>query len=247
MEKINLKHLVTTREKVYFGIMLSISLLFYLILTISIVGIVYVLFFALFFFVMQGLAIGNLRHNAVKITAEQFGDIYEKVKSYAAKLGLEELPEVYLMQSGGVLNAFATRFLFKDVVVIYSDVLEMAYEQGENAVNFIIAHELAHIKRSHLSKMKYIACAQIIPFLGTAYSRACEATCDRIATAIVEALPLDGLLVLCAGKKLYKRVNTEVFIKNAKSDSGFWSWFAEINSTHPSLVRRIKNIAEMSL
>ena len=50
-----------------------------------------------------------------------------------------------MVQSGGLLNAFATRFSFRNLVVLYSDVMELAYEQGESAVDFIIAHELAHI------------------------------------------------------------------------------------------------------
>ena len=245
MEKIDVKKFVTKKENFYFGLMLTVSLLIYLILTVSIVGIFYVLIFALFIFIMQGLAVGQLRQNSVKITDEQFPDIYEKIKKYAAQLDLKEVPSVYLMQSGGLLNAFATRFLFKDIVVIYSDILELAYEQGENAVEFIIAHELAHVKRRHLSKMKYIACAQLIPFLGLAYSRACESTCDRIATVLTSKLPIDGLLVLCAGKKLYKKVDAGVFVKNAQREKGYWGWVAEICSTHPNLSTRIANIAKM--
>jgi Zn-dependent protease with chaperone function len=196
---------------------------------------------------MQGIAIGSIRQNSVKITQVQFGDIYNKVVEYSKNLNLKKVPDVYVMQSGGILNAFATRFLFKDVVVIYSDILELAYEQGENAVNFVIAHELAHIKRGHLSKKKYIVCAEIIPFLGTAYSRACETTCDKLAAAVTGKLPLEGLLVLAAGKKLYKKVDPKLFLLNATQDKGFWDWFAEACSTHPSLVTRIKQLANMNL
>ena len=245
MEEKKIQDLVTERETAYFIIMLMFSLLIYFFLIISIIGIIYVLFFALFFFFIQGISIGSIRQNSVKITPEQFGDIYKKVEEYSAKLNLKKVPDVYLMQSGGLLNAFATRFLFKDIVVIYSDILELAYEQGENAVNFIIAHELAHVKRKHLSKKKYIICAEIIPYLGLAYSRACETTCDQIATALTDKLPLDGLLVLAAGKKLYKKVDTNLFIANATQEKGFWGWFAEVNSTHPNLATRIKHLSKI--
>jgi len=245
MEEYKIQDLVTDREVAYFVLMLTISILIYLLLFISIIGGIYVIFFALFFFIMQGISVGNIRQNSVKITPEQFGDIYTKVKEYSTKLNLKKVSDVYLIQSGGLLNAFATRFLFKDIVVIYSDVLELAYEQGENAVNFIIAHELAHVKRKHLSKRKYIICAELIPFLGLAYSRACETTCDQIATALTDKLPLDGLIVLAAGKKLYKKVNSNLFIANASKEKGFWGWLAEVSSTHPSLATRIKHIANM--
>ena len=243
----NFKKLVTTKENVYFGIMLTISIVFYLLCIITKVPIMYILFIALFMYFMQGLSIGMLKHNAVKINQEQFSDIYEKIVEYSEKMNIKKVPDAYVMQSGGLLNAFATRFFFKDFVVIYSDVLEMAYEQGENAVNFIVAHELAHVKRGHLTKKKYILCAEIIPFLGFAYSRACETTCDNFAAALVPENSTDGMLALLAGKKLYKKVNIDTLLKNAYEESGFWTWFYEICSTHPNLVNRVKNIKNLSL
>lgn len=243
MKKIDVGNLVENKEKIYFGLMLTCSILLYIILFISIIGFVYVLMIAFFMFFMQGIAIGELRRNAVKIGENQLGDIYAKVKEFSFKLGLDEVPQVYLMQAGGILNACATRFLFKDIVIIYSDILEIAYEQGENAVDFVIAHELAHVKRKHLSKMKYIAGGQLIPFLGLAYSRACEHTCDRIASALIDKLPVDGLLVLAAGKALYKKIDYTRFVSDA--GTGFWCWLAEICSTHPSLATRVKRIAKI--
>lgn len=231
---------VTDGETVYFVIMLIISILCYFILTVSIIGILYILLIGLFLLLMQAFCIGHIKQNTVKITKNQFKEIYDIVEKYSKKLNIKNMPDVYLMQSGGVLNALATRFLFKDIVILYSDILELAYEQGENAVNFIIAHELAHIKRKHISKKKYILCAEIIPFLGLAYSRACEKTCDKIAAAIVEKSPIEGLLVLAAGKKLYKKVNPSYFVSEAYNEKGFWGWFSEICSTHPHLATRVR-------
>ena len=48
--------------------------------------------------------------------------------------------DVYVVEAGGVMNAFATRFLGRNFVVIHSDVLALAMEQGEAAVGFIVAH-----------------------------------------------------------------------------------------------------------
>ena len=246
MEKdFNLSHFVTTKEKVYFGIMLFFSILCYLLVFLSIIGAIYGLIILIGLLFIQGIAIGSIQQNSVKVTSEQFGDIYNKVVEYSQKLGIQKIPEIYLMQSGGILNAFATRFLFKDIVVIYSDIMELAYEQGENAVNFIIAHELAHVKRKHLSKKKYVIFGEFVPFLGLAYSRACETTCDRIASELSENFNVDGLVVLAAGKKLYKQVDVNLFLSNAAAERGFWSWFSEICSTHPHLSSRVKYLNDV--
>ncbi|MBE7703005.1 MAG: M48 family metallopeptidase [Cyanobacteria bacterium SIG28] len=238
----NFNKCVTNKETVYFGIMLAISIIVYLILAISIIGILYALIFGLMFWYVQAFSIGQLKHNSVKITQYQFPDIYSKVKDFSQKLGLEAIPTVYMVQSGGLLNAFATRFSFRNFVVLYSDVMELAYEQGESAVDFIIAHELAHLKRGHLTRNLWIIWGKLIPFLGTAYSRACEYTCDNIASALVPEKNLDGLMVILAGKKLYKNVNVQELLNSAKKDAGYWVWVAEIYSTHPNLVNRISNL-----
>jgi hypothetical protein len=38
--------------------------------------------------------------------------------AHARKLGLTQVPSIYVIQSGGLLNAFATRFLGRDFVIL---------------------------------------------------------------------------------------------------------------------------------
>ncbi len=146
------------------------------------------------------------------------------------------------MQSRGVLNAFATRFIGKHYIVLYSDILEVAYEEGEEAVKFIIGHELGHVKRGHLNPfLKFLMFpSYIFPFLSKAYYRACEYTCDNIGYSLAPKGAIMGLLILAAGKNLYKQINLEEYLENTKADTGILSWLAEIFSTHPHLNKRIR-------
>jgi Zn-dependent protease with chaperone function len=241
---ISFDRFVCEKEVMYFYTMLVISILIYLAIILCTfgIGLIYLAILALIYFVIQAVAVANIKHNSVKITVEQFGDLYEKIAEFSDKLGLHSIPSAYIMQSGGLLNAFVTRFLSNDIVVIYSDIIELAYEKGEDAVNFVIAHELAHIKRNHLTKKKYLMCAEIIPFLGLAYSRACELTCDKIASVIANKKPVEGLMVLAIGKKLYKSVNYNEMMNNYFDEIDFWSWLAEICSTHPHISTRIREL-----
>src|SRR5690606_28191330 len=45
-------------------------------------------------------------------------------RDVCAQLGVSQVPALYVLQSGGLLNAFATRFAGRDFVVVYSDMLE---------------------------------------------------------------------------------------------------------------------------
>ncbi len=240
---------VTKKESVYFVLAVILSAIINMVfLGVSIITglIIVVLYFVLFILFMQGLMIAHIQQNGVKITETQFPDIYEKVSNMAFKMAIPKVPSVYLMESGGCLNAFATRFACKNYVVLYSDILELAYEEGENAVDFIIAHELAHVKRNHMGKRILTFWGELFPFLGTAYSRACETTCDNMATSMVDGNITDGLLLLLGGKKLYKKINIKNLLDTANNDYGVFAWFAEINSTHPHLSARVDNILRMN-
>jgi len=243
---------VYIKEKLYFALKLIISIFLYG-LAVAFIAIKYeagfvsliyaVLYYLLFIFlslfIYKGLLLGYLRGNALKVTAKQFPEIREVVIDQTRKLQLKRVPDVFVLQSGGLLNAFASQFAGKNYIVLYSDIVEEAYENNKEAVDFIIGHELGHIKRKHLSKNIFLFPSAIIPFLQQAYSRACEYTCDNIGAELAAKGVRNGLFLLAAGKKLYRRVELEAVLEQMQNESGFWPWFAEKVSTHPRLIKRI--------
>ena len=242
-----MESLIHPNEPVYFLISVIFSALIYVLLVVSIVGLGYVALGALFVLIVQGLLVGNLKGNAVQVSERQFPDLHQLVVGLSREMELPEVPDVYVVQSGGVLNAFATRFLGTDFVAIYSDVLELAYENGEPVVGFVMAHELAHVKRKHISRRALVLPAMWVPFLGKAYSRACEYTCDGFAAYCRPDGAADGILVLAAGKQLYTKVDIEEFQAQGERNKGFWAWFAEVLSTHPYLSKRLTALRKAGL
>ncbi|TLX73090.1 M48 family metallopeptidase [Labilibacter sediminis] len=243
---------VNPKEGFYFGIKLIVSIAAYGLLAAFLsmgintenspaitVAIFYAVIIGIALIFRMGILVGYLKGNAIKITDKQFPDIYKIVAKQSEKLGLRKIPDVYILQAGGLLNAFATRFMGRNYVVIYSDILEEAYENNLESVEFVIGHELGHIKRKHISKQLILFPSIFIPFLNQAYSRACEYTCDNIGAALSPKGVLTGLILLSSGKKLYKKVNVETFAQQNSTETSFWAWFAEKVSTHPKLTKRI--------
>jgi Zn-dependent protease with chaperone function len=189
--------------------------------------------------------------NAIKLSEKQFPELYEIIKRLSNELNLNEVPEVFLIQEGGLLNAFATRLYFRrNYVVFYADIVEVAYREGDfNSLEFIIAHELAHIRAGHVTLLYNLAIFPIafIPvlknILWTALSRAREYTSDRIAIRIAP-LGKKGLIVLSAGEHLYKNVNYDEYLEATKVPEGFWIWSTNLLSTHPALLRRVRAVNE---
>ncbi len=234
-----MESLVHSRERLYFGVSVVTSLVLYGVLALSVFGIAVTAAGVLALAMAHGLSVGHLKGNGVRVTARQFPEVHRLVEELAAKLELPAAPAVYVIQAGGLLNAFALRFLGRDFVVIYSDVLELAYANGERALAFVLAHELAHLKRGHLARRWVLYPSMLVPFLGAAYSRACEYTCDRYAAHFRPDGAADGLRVMAAGKRLYSVLDVDELRDQADDAEDFWTWFAEALSTHPYLPKRM--------
>ena len=159
-------------------------------------------------------------------------------------MDLKKVPDVFVIHSEGAFNAFATRFLGRNMVVIYSEVFELAREHGEAELDFIIAHELSHVKSRHVWKNILIMPAQFIPFLSQAYSRSCEYTCDREAAYYIQngAAAKHALTILGVGKKLYTEVNENAYLEQIHTESNVAVWLSEILSSHPLLPKRIQAV-----
>jgi Zn-dependent protease with chaperone function len=237
-----LPDLVNPKERTYLAIAMIFSILVYLMLIFSLIGIFYVLVFATILVIGQGIAIGQLRNTSVRVSERQFPALYATALQICPRLGIAQVPPIYITQSGGLLNAFATRFFGRNYVCIYSDVLELAYEQGDQAVAFVLAHELTHVARKHVWWKEVIAPAQFVPFLSSAYARACEYTCDAYGAYLYPQGAEAGLLVLAAGKRLYREMNAEAFMLQAGEPEDLWTWLAEHLSGHPNLCKRLLSV-----
>jgi Zn-dependent protease with chaperone function len=237
-------NLTSDRETVYFVLSIIVSIFIYIFAAVSIIGIgIAVSIFAVILYANL-IMLGSIRGNGIRIQQNQFPDVYERVVTLSKAMGLKRVPEVFIVQSEGALNAFATRFLGRDMVVIYSEVFELARQGGAAELDFIIAHELSHIKRRHVWKNILLVPASFIPFLSQAYSRSCEYTCDREAAYYTQ----DGiaakraLTILGSGKDLYLDVNEQAYLEQIKSESNVAVWLSEILSSHPRLPKRIQAV-----
>ena len=242
-----LTQLVYSRERILYGVMVVVSLGVYAGLVMWSLAqpetgasyLIAAIVLPLIGWYAHGMALGHVRGNAVRVSDKQFPQLYRLTVAHARRLELKEVPAVYVLQSGGVLNAFATRFSGRDFVVINSDVLELALDQGEAAVGFIVGHELAHLWRGHLRHRWLTLPARLVPYLGSAYSRACEYTCDRIGAACQPDGAISGLLALAAGKQLHAHVDVREFAAQAEKERNFWTKRVELMSSHPLLPKRV--------
>jgi Zn-dependent protease with chaperone function len=242
-------NLVYQNESKLFKWMLAWSLLVWAVLLVATFGLalVYVLFAFLFYCFVQSALISYIKGNGVRITEEQFPDLKQQISACCRKLALDEEPQAYLLQMGGMLNAFATRFLGRDFLVLYSDVVD-GLADNPDALNFYIGHEIGHIKRKHLTWSTILMPASALPLIGPAYSRAREYTCDRHGLAACDnpANAEHGLAVLAAGGKRAQSMNNRAYVDQARQTEGFWMSFHELVGDYPWLVKRMAAVRALA-
>lgn len=247
LRRVHVDELVYPKEKLYFALCVIISIAIYYVLVRLVLSgpeiggpiVFYAVLIVFGYFMFHGLMIGQLRGNGIRVSENQFPELMAMAREQSLRLGMDHTPDIFVVQSGGLLNAFATRFLGRNFVVLFSDVLALATQKGERAVSFVLGHELGHVARKHMTKRAFLYPSMLVPFLGSAYSRACEYTCDRVGNALEPEGSIDGLLVLAAGRDLYTRVNAMEFADQRTTESGFFVRLAEILATHPNLTKRV--------
>src|SRR5215207_6009380 len=196
--------------------------------------------------VYRQLTRAGTRGSAVRLSPRQFPDIYAVKDDFARRLNLRRDPEIYLMSGNGVLNAFAASTFGYDFVVIHSELFSNTYEKNKDALAFIIGHELGHLRLGH-TRLWYqlsTAYADRVPLLGSFLSRAREFSCDRHG-AYVAPQGEEGLVLLAAGRYVYKQVDVEELLEQARRFRGFWPVVAQLPQSHPFAVRRVKALYDL--
>jgi len=238
--------LVYPNEPTLFAIGLVISIGFWLLLLVGTLGIalLYALMFFVFYLFAQSGLIAYIKGNAVRITPQQYPDLHHRLSACCQRLGLAAVPDTFLLHADGAFNAFATRFLGRNFLVLYSDVVD-ALEGRPGALNFYLGHELGHVHRGHLAWRPVLLPASFLPLLGPAYQRACESTCDNYGAACCDDLEdaIRGLSALAAGGRRWQDLNLPEYLQQTHETAGFWMSFHELVSDYPWLVKRVARVA----
>jgi Zn-dependent protease with chaperone function len=208
-------------------------------------GLVYAVFIAAFLLIAHALFLAHVKGNGVRVSERQLPELFARVKQAAATLGMQEVPQVYLLQQGGLLNAFATKLLSRKFVIILSDLADQCEDPRQ--LDFIVGHELGHFAAGHLAWNAFLAPYRLFPLLGAAYSRAREYTCDRCGHAVTGDFDASkrALVVLAAGGKHAARVNLDAFIEQHSETGGFWMAIYELVSSHPYLCKRVAELKNL--
>ena len=199
---------------------------------------------ALFIWISSVLYRASAYGNMTMLSPSQLPHLHAMVEEASQKLGLKKTPTAFIFNSNGLFNAFARQILGRNFVFLTSALVE-ANDDAE--VKFIIGHEVGHHAAGHLAFWPHLIRlpGHAVPFLGSAYSRSREYTCDQLGAFVSRDFSASqGALQMlgCGCRRVKGNLNGEAFLAQEKLVPPFSGFVAEIFRSHPRLTRRIAAI-----
>ena len=194
---------------------------------------------------LRRIMLAQLRGTCLEVGPNQLPEIYACAKEFAQRLGLKEVPQIYIVE-GNTANAAAARIGSRRHLFLVDDIVWGALKTGDpNALSFIIAHELAHHALGHTSALHtYLA------FSYRKLSRLDELSCDAVALQLVgdREAAYNGLIMLMIGPQLVPYVNrAELFAQAERVAADKATLKAERAHTHPFIARRLFELGRVRL
>ncbi len=198
--------------------------------------------FVIYLFAQSAL-ISHIKGHGVELTAEQFPELYTQFLDCCDELKMPKRPQAYVLSGHGSLNAFATRFLGAQYVVLLSDTVD-AMAKHPDGVKFYLGHELGHLRMKHLNWQLLRWPVLWLPLLGAAYARARESTCDRHGAACSASpeLAARAMAALVTGPHQWHAMSLPSYAKQAEQSRGFWMSFHELTAGYPWMSKRIVRV-----
>lgn len=187
--------------------------------------------------------------NAVKVSEKQYPQIHQMVLKGVADFGLAKVPDTFVFNADGMVNAFAVKFLKKKYVLLTAPSVELLLERGHPLeLAAVVGHELGHHAAGHTGYWKgqfSFWTNMFLPTLASAYSRACEHTCDRLGAAFAgEPKAMQTALVAIASGSRAAPLNLEAFVAQEAEVPQLVAFLQEILSSHPRTTLRVRALQE---
>lgn len=189
----------------------------------------------------------QLRANSAKVGPTQFADLWEMYAGLAARMEVSPLPDLYVTNGNGVVNAYALSCSSRWKYVSINAELAHHISTDPRIVEFVLAHELAHHKLGHVGLLRIvIGILMNLLFLpGKALIRAQEYSADRLAAAYCPQA-VHGIASLSVGPWLAEQLNPDALLAQAgEEDRSLMIRLVNIASDHAVMTKRYKALRDV--
>ena len=195
-------------------------------------------------YLTQKRVFARLKGSHLQVSQHQLGEVYACAREFSTRLGLAQVPDIYVVETSE-LNAVAFKLFARKAVLLTDDLLWGAlHVESPQTLRFIIAHELAHHALGHTSFFRGSVASTFRPL-----GRLDELSADRVALQLVgdREVAYEGLMLLTVGPQLLPYVNRTALLQQAMEvGQDKRSKKSEAGMTHPLVLRRLFELRNVS-
>lgn len=236
-----IRRAVTRKETTYFSLLLGIA-----IVTVgTIIGLVFetgqpgiyvmvgLVILLLILWLRQWQRVSRIRSEGVRLSAEQFPELFEQIRIHTELLQLWRMPEIYFQDD--VKRPHVIGLFQKYLIVLPTSYLELTETR-----RFRLLLELARIKRNHQEKQILLWIGSWIPFLRPAYMRACARTRHQMVLPLVSPVyARQAMFEDVLGSRLLATTDTATYVEEKRQQRTFSILLYEALRTELSLLERL--------
>ena len=192
----------------------------------------------------------QLIESAARITPENAGNLGPVIRQAATRLQVEPLN--FFVVPSREINAYTFGLTSPKAIVLYKTLFQI---MDREELQFIIGHEMGHVKLGHTWLNSLVGGMAGIPAPGGAalllvlalrsWNRACEFSADRAGVLACgnPAKAVSALIKLEAGGMAVTPENLNVILKKIdEQDDSLGNNLSELLATHPMIIKRINQI-----
>lgn len=190
------------------------------------------------------------RGNGIRLSPAQLPACHELLVKACRRLGVEQVPDLYLVPRSVLEGMSASYSVFgkRSVVALSAELFGKEWEKNERAIAFAIGHAVGALRLGHTRWWLEMLTtyATRVPFVRAPVRAVFTFSRDRCG-AFVEPDGILGLIIHAAGKELARGIDVPSFVDQAMSYGGFWSWVAGAYREKPHLLVRARLLYEAKL
>src|SRR5581483_7845360 len=189
-----------------------------------------------------------VRGKSIALSSQQLPQIHAILQRHAGRLGLEQLPELYVSDMKMSKPARAYRSWKCDYIVLSSKFLQPNLEPMLPVFAFWLAREIGRLRLNHASWPTELLLAYVdsVPYLSNPLHHIFTYSEDRYGGFLApEGLP--GLIGIASGRLMLPEVNASDYLQQVTADGGLWARLARLMEPEPTISERIQALFELGL
>jgi Zn-dependent protease with chaperone function len=185
----------------------------------------------------------SIRGNSIRVSKEQFPEVYAVLEDHCRRLGMTQVPELFL--TGGSIAPFSQTFSSwrENYIVIHQIIFDIDMHKKTDVLAFILGHELGAIrlKQTTVINEMLLTYVSAVKWLRNPLSRARTYSRDRYGATLAPT-GFRGLLINAAGRRLMEQVDIEEYLKQSRQYGGLWSNLNIFFDGKPAVYSRINQL-----